>query len=330
MTEAPPYFVAMEQVYPAVTSSAVLALLRGAERARLVRAWLDGGGPVPDDPFSRAVQEALSACGVLVEQAGSRRFAPVWQALMSESALISPADLLGRFAVEARLLEALGQGLDYWSLGETDRLTYARGISPDPANPAVVAMLSGGALGDPDLEALRGGGTLLELGCGVAGRTLALLQGIPDFRVVGVELADDLAAEAVRRAERLGVSDRFEVVVADATTFRRSGAFDVAFWSQFFFPARSRPGALEVLFDSLRPGGVVQAPLAGDFASMRADPDGGQARYYTLTRVVHESWGVPERTPEQLTAELERAGFVDVEVRGGGAAGPQRARGVRP
>ena len=107
-------------------------------------------------------------------------------------------------------------------------------------------------------------------------------------------------------------------------------AFDVAFWSQFFFPASSRGGALEVLFESLRPGGIVQAPLAADFPAVRADPHGSEARYYTLSRVVHESWGVPERTPELLAAELEGAGFVEVEIRGGGAAGPQRARGVRP
>jgi trans-aconitate methyltransferase len=185
-------------------------------------------------------------------------------------------------------------------------------------------------MADPDLAALRDGGTLLELGCGVAGRTLALLQGVPDLRVVGLELAEDLAAEARSRAEALGVADRFEVVLADATTFDRPGAFDVVFWSQFFFPAASRRAALGVAFASLRPSGIVQAPLAGDFPTMRAEPDGGQARYYAVSRVVYESWGVPERTPEQLAAELEEAGFVDVDVRGGGTAGPQRARGVRP
>ena len=339
MADPPPYFLAIEQVYPSVTATGVLALLRGAERAGLVDGWLPGGDQQTSyvdaaDAIGAdvllAITDALTACEVLVVEDGAHRLAPAWAVVLSRTGLISRADLLGRFEVEAKVLEALGQGSDYWSLSDADRVTYARGISPDPTNPMVVTMLSRGALADPDLAALREGGTLLELGCGVAGRSLALLQGIPALHVVGVELAEDLAAEARRRAEILGVADRFEVVVGDAVTFSRPGVFDVAFWSQFFFPTASRRGALEVLLESLRPGGIVEAPLAADFSTLRADPGGQQARSYAISRVIHASWGVPERTADQLAAELEDAGFVDVEIRGGGAAGPQRAHGVRP
>ena len=48
-------------------------------------------------------------------------------------------------------------------------------------------------------DVLRSGGSLLELGCGVAGRVLVMLQAIPAMQAVGIELSADLAAVAVRR-----------------------------------------------------------------------------------------------------------------------------------
>lgn len=75
---------------------------------------------------------------------------------------------------------------------------------------------------------LSAGERHLELGCGLAGRILCLLQAYPAMTAVGVERAPDLAAEARRRAERLGVADRFVVVVSDATSVDVGTGFGTA------------------------------------------------------------------------------------------------------
>jgi SAM-dependent methyltransferase len=145
------------------------------------------------------------------------------------------------------------------------------------------------------------------------GRILTTLRAMPQLTAVGVELSADLAAEARRRAQELGVADRFEVVCADAAEFDSAQSFDFAFWSQFFFPEAARPAALATL-RRVSPGAVVDAPTGANFAAIDADPTGPQARDFVLWRTVLDSWGVPERRPEQLIAEFEAAGFEDVRA----------------
>ena len=172
--------------------------------------------------------------------------------------------------------------------------------------------------------------TLLELGCGVAGRVLAMLQAMPGMRAVGVELSDDLAAEAVRRAEALGLTDRFEVLVTDAAAFDRPAAFDRGYWSQFFFAEASRGPALETMMRSLRSGGVMEAPLLGDPGELAAEPHGQVARERAVFRVVLGSWGVPDRSADATRRPSSTDhGFVDVEA-GRGPFGNWRVRGRRP
>ena len=129
-----------------------------------------------------------------------------------------------------------------------------------------------------------------------------------------LELDPDLAAEARRRAADLGIQDRVEIVTGDATTYRADEQFDFGFWSQWFFPTSTREAALASLFANVRSGGIVRSPVFGDHARMADDPHGDEARLYSLERVMIDGWGVPERTPEQLKAEFEGAGFVDVTI----------------
>ena len=58
----------------------------------------------------------------------------------------------------------------------------------------------------------------------------------------------------------------------------------------------------------------MTAPVGGDFEAIRADPTGADARDWSMFRVLLASWGVPERDPDQLVAEFEDAGFVDVTI----------------
>jgi cyclopropane fatty-acyl-phospholipid synthase-like methyltransferase len=159
---------------------------------------------------------------------------------------------------------------------------------------------------------------VLELGCGVAGRILTIMQAAPGLTAVGVELSPDLAAEAERRAAELGLRDRFTVVCADAADFTSDERFDRVFWSQFFFPSGSRAAALATAHRCLRRGGILSLPVADDDPAER------------LFRLLLASWGVPLRTPDELAAEIEEAGFVDVEVRGADTPEPTSVHAVRP
>jgi hypothetical protein len=250
-----------------------------------------------------------------------------WQTLMSSGGFVSLSDTLASAEIEGRMLRDVAAGADYWDISPDERLVLARAISPNPFASDLVDAFRAQLSTDPDVAALAAGGVLLELGCGVAGRLLTMLQALPAMRAVGVELAEDLATEARRRAEALGVADRFEIVCCDAADFRRPEAFDVGFWSQFFFPSHARPAALHTLFESVRPGGTVQATLLGDET---AAPRGPEGRHRALFRMILEGWGVPDRDPDTLAAELTTAGFVDARLVGGTAAGPARLVARRP
>jgi protein-L-isoaspartate O-methyltransferase len=276
---------------------------------------------------ARALLDVLVAYDVVVRTGHEYRLGESWLALMAPDAFATLSDTLASAAIEGRLLREAAAGDDYWTMPVEDRLVFARAISPNPFAHSLVEAFRARLTEDPDVAPLAAGGMLLELGCGVAGRVLTMLQALPEMRAVGVELSDDLADEARRRAEALGVADRFEVVCADAATFSRPGAFDAAFWSQFFFPEPARTSALQTLFDSLRSGGLAQAPLLGDD---EADVDVAETRYRAVFRMILAGWGVPDRDRDGLAAEFEDAGFVDIRFVGGGAAGPARLVARRP
>ena len=241
-----------------------------------------------------------------------------WLSLVSDSAFVALPDVLASGRLEARLLRGIGAG-DYWTMERADRILLARSVSPDPFADGLVELFRRDIESDPRRrDLLEPGCRTLELGCGVAGRILTMLRAVPTLNAVGVELSPDLAAEAERRAEQLGLTDRFTVVCGDARECVTEEPFDRAFWSQFFFPETTRADALAALHAAVRPGGVVSSPLAGE--------DRGDATF----RVLVASWGVPLRTPEELVAEYEAAGFVDVEVLDRDSAAPTAVRAVRP
>jgi len=273
--------------------------------------------------------EALEVNSVVEREAGAYRLTARWLVLTGDAAMSPLASVLESSEVERAVLRALGGGDDYWTMSPDQRLSFARAISPDPFAAGLVTGMGKALDRDPMYDVLRSGGSLLELGCGVAGRVLVMLQAIPAMQAVGIELSADLAAVAVSRAEELGLIDRFEVVRTDAATFDRPAAFDRGYWSQFFFAEDSRGPALATLMRSLRSGGIIEAPLLGDPGELAAEPHGQAARERAVFRVVLGSWGVPDRSADQLVAELEAHGFVDVEA-GRGPFGNWRARGRRP
>jgi SAM-dependent methyltransferase len=338
VADRPSYFEAYDAALtPLLGAQGFLALVQGAEAIGLLEVLRE---PATDEQLAaatglsdrrvRAVRAALLLHDVVEPAGAGHRLTGAWAALVADDAFVALADSLASAQIEARLLRDVAAGPDYWTMPAADRILFARAVSANPFSPGLVEAFRRGLEHDPAGPALAAGGPLLELGCGVAGRVLTLLQAVPGLRAVGVELSDDLAAEARRRAQALGVGDRFEVVCADADAFSRPESFAVAFWSQFFFPDEARTGALRTMFTSLRSGGLAQAPLLGDDAALRTDEPGAEARERAIFRVILDGWGVPDRDRDGLAAEFEEAGFVDAHYVGGGAAGPLRLVARKP
>ena len=144
------------------------------------------------------------------------RLTPAWEALTGPAAFapLGPALRLGD--IGAQTLQDLSGGGGFAGLSSADRVAYASAVSPNPFSVAIVAaMRAGVGISYAVRGRLHDGDRHLELGCGVAGRILCVLQAFPTLTAVGVELTPDLAAEAARRAVSLGVADRFEVVCAE-------------------------------------------------------------------------------------------------------------------
>jgi protein-L-isoaspartate O-methyltransferase len=218
-------------------------------------------------------------------------------------------------AARAKALEFAASGnTNFWTLTPDERMALAKGSSINPAS-ADSAMLMQSLFREnvPEVHAvLTAGGKYLELGCGVAGGLLSTLCAYPNATAVGVEIAADLVEEACRRAVALGVNDRVLFWQGDAQDFKEQEMFDYVFWSQFFFPAASRPQVLQVAFNALKPSGILIAPVQGDPSIMndRLHTEAGQG--YTRSRVLFGSWGVPAQSSQKLQQEFEAAGFEHV------------------
>ncbi|MEI8237950.1 MAG: class I SAM-dependent methyltransferase [Actinomycetota bacterium] len=252
---------------------------------------------------------AFELLGVFVRTDDRFSLSPTWAALTNPGGFQPWGTAFGMVDARTRMLRnALTGGADYFGDDDADRLAYAKGCSPDPFRPGVGELYRASMSRTPELfELLDRRCDLLELGCGVAGNLCSQLQAFPQVRAVGVELAADLADEARHRAALLGLADRFEVVTDDVAVFRRSSSFDVAFWSQMFFPAASRQAALATALDSLRPGGLLMSPVVE-----QPDPTSSASLATVLDDLLSTSWGVPAVRPDELEHEFRLAGFLDV------------------
>jgi hypothetical protein len=253
-----------------------------------------------------AIQEALAAGGVTGDRPGP------WHTVLTGEGIVPAEALLSAFSARNRLLEAVAEGKDYWQADSQLRLGMAQGVSLDPRLPASLTAMESlvGALPEWQRRA-RDSARYLELGCGLAGGMLTELQLFPTLTATGVELAADLVAEAWAQAEQVGVAERVELVVGDATQFDRPDSYDLCFWSQFFFPRATRAAALATASRCLRAGGMLGAPV-------RARPDteasSDEVLDFLLDNVLFASWEVPERGADELAGEVAAAGFVGVSV----------------
>jgi hypothetical protein len=98
-----------------------------------------------------------------------------------------------RLACRGLLLEAISApGHAYSRLPARDLLAFAQGDSVNPSSPLRRGLTF---LAAPELQRrFSAGARHLELGCGIGGGTLSILNTYPNVAAVGVELQTDLLA----------------------------------------------------------------------------------------------------------------------------------------
>ena len=255
---------------------------------------------------------ALEAHGVFGREADGYLISERFGVLASPDAPQSLPNLLAKERVLERALEgAASAGDSYIGLSAEDVLAMAVGTGMHPSSPTTRAFWGSAVAGTmPELHSLwEGGARHLEIGCGAANALLSVLATHPRLSAVGLEIDGGTVAEARRRAEELGVADRFELRHADARELEEQVSFDTAQWSQQFFPAEGRREVLSRAFRALKPGGYLYATMFGEAPETVEALREPAGRSYALDRLMYGSWGVPVRSAEELRVELEAAGF---------------------
>ena len=112
-----------------------------------------------------------------------------------------------------------------------------------------------------DLLRVMPGERVLELGCGAGGALVALAVAVgPMGRVMGVDLSPGMIREAAARLSRVGLTDRTELLVGDATSIPWPDlSFDALFmaFTLELFDTPEIPAVLAECRRILRPGGRI-------------------------------------------------------------------------
>jgi protein-L-isoaspartate O-methyltransferase len=287
---------------------------------------------------------ALEAHGVVVQEREYYQLTPDFARLASPTAAVPLTTVIRQAMVMIHALQTMSpSGPGYTAMPSEDILAMAEGagISALSSSPHV----SSGATGQmiPEVEALwQVGAHHLEVGCGIGNALLGTAATYPKVIAIGIEIDGPTAAEAERRADLLGLTDRVEVRRMDARELQDEEVYDTVQWSQFFFPAATRPIVLAAMLRALKPGGYLFMPwfgsLSGDPSAhrtemlrmaVRALKSGGtsflsymndvlrdtpgrrkkERRLAALLKMLFNKWGVPVRTAAELAAEVEGSGF---------------------
>jgi trans-aconitate 2-methyltransferase len=162
-----------------------------------------------------------------------------------------------------------------------------------------------------DRLALRGDETVLDAGCGSGRVTLKLADRVPHGRVIAVDGAPSMVAEA---RELLG--DRATVLQSDLVALELDEQVDAVFSSAVFHWIADHDALFARLHAALRPGGriVAQCGGAGNITAFRTRADEVAARepYAPYVGGWHGPWTYA--TAEETAERLERAGFTEVRT----------------
>ena len=109
---------------------------------------------------------------------------------------------------------------------------------------------------------LRGDELLLDAGCGTGRLTAELLQALPRGRVVALDISQNMSQSA-REYLQPQFGQRAQVVTADLLDLPFAAAFDGIVSTAAFHWVLDHDRLFRGLFQSLRPGGWLQAQCGG-------------------------------------------------------------------
>jgi cyclopropane fatty-acyl-phospholipid synthase-like methyltransferase len=154
------------------------------------------------------------------------------------------------------------------------------------------------------LLSLRPGQRVLDVGSGIGGPARYIAHQA-ECRVTALEIQPDLHITAAALTERCGLEARIEHVCGDILEWdAETDKFDALVSWLVFLHIPDRETLLSRSFESLKPGGQLFAEdfyARGSLTAVECD---------TLASKVYCS-GLPSRF--EYAAQLERAGFIDVE-----------------
>ena len=159
-------------------------------------------------------------------------------------------------------------------------------------------------LGHADLTGL----TVVDIGCGSGGATIALARDHGAARVIGIDVEAPVCERARRRVERAGLADRIEIRLVEPGPLPFAPAsVDVVFSKDSIVHIPDKEVLAADIFRVLRPGGWF---VASDWLIAHDDePSAAMAAY-----IAAEALDLGMASPARYRRALGAAGFVDIEL----------------
>ena len=147
---------------------------------------------------------------------------------------------------------------------------------------------------------------VLDIGCGTGTFAVAIKGWLPSAEVVGLDPDPKALARSRRKAERAGVSIRFDQGFANALPYP-DGSFDRVFSSLMFhhLPRDAKFATMREVRRVLKPGGSLHLL---DFEQE------GPRSHNPLARWLHSSERMQGNTCEQILGWMREAGLVEPRV----------------
>ena len=154
-----------------------------------------------------------------------------------------------------RLLEVYrsGGGLSWAEMGE------ARSAQAAAARPYFLGPMATQDLASvPEIDAaLRAGGRVADVGCGMGWSSVGIARAYPQARVDGFDVDEPSIEQARHNAEEAGVADRVRFTTVDAAAEGEPGSYDLVTAFEWVHDLADPVGVLGAMRRMVRPEGTV-------------------------------------------------------------------------